>query len=182
MKKILYISLLLILFVFSNFSSAVVTNSSLYSNIKVYVLYNEENDTYKKEKDYLDENVNIRKEYINTNENNELYQKLKDELKIRTSKLPITVIGSSYFVGYNEKIQSKINEAIDAYDKAENYSDIVDKIKDNEDVKDAIKQNNQIYKQTNIAYIIIIVLVAICCIICGILIVRYIMKKLNKNK
>ena len=180
MKKILFISLLLLLFIFSNFSSAVVTNSSLYSNVRVYVFYNEENESYNEEKNYLDKNVNIGKEYINTNESEELYSKVKDALKIKNNKFPITVIGSSYFTGYNEEIQYKINEAIDAYDKAENYSDIVDKIKDNEDVKDAIKQNNQIYKykHTNITNIIIIVLL----IICGIIVISYIIKKIYKKK
>ena len=180
MKKILFISLLLLLFIFSNFSSAVVTNSSLYSNVRVYVFYNEENESYNEEKNYLDKNVNIGKEYINTNENEELYSKVKDDLKIRNNKFPVTVIGSTYFTGYNEKIQNKINEAIDAYDKAENYSDIVDKIKDNEDVKYAIKQNNQIYKdkQINITNIIIIVLL----IICGVLVISYIIKRIYKKK
>ncbi len=176
MKKILFISLLLTLFIFSNFSNAVVTNSSLYSNVRVYVFYNEENEVYNEEKNYLDKNVNIGKEYINTNENEELYSKVKDALKIRNNKFPITVIGSTYFTGYNEEIQNKINEAIDAYDKAENYSDIVDKIKDNEDVKDAIKQNNQIYKQSDISNIIIISLLIIFGIIFIICIVRFILK------
>ena len=161
MKKILYTCLLLILFVFSSFSSAVVTNSSLYSNVKVYVFYNEENEVYQQEKNYLDENVNIRKEYINTNENEELFTKVKTALKIRNNKFPVLVIGSTYFIGFNEKIQNNIKEAEEAYEKAEEYGDIVEKIRNNEDVKDVIKQNEEIYKNSNSINVILMIILII---------------------
>ena len=50
MKKILFISIFLISLSFSIISNAVVTNSSEYNNVKVYVLYNEENEVYQQEK------------------------------------------------------------------------------------------------------------------------------------
>ena len=156
MKKILYISLFFVLLCINSLSYAIVTNSSLYSNVKVYVLYNEENGEYTQEKNLLNENVNIQKEYINVNEDEELYDKIKDALKIKKDKFPVTVIGATYFVGYNEKVQNSIKETIEIYDKADNYVDIVEKIKNNEDVSDDIKQ-----KRSNILVISIVFLLVI---------------------
>ncbi len=179
MKKILFTSIIiLILLSFSVVSNAIVTNSSEYSNVKIYVFYNEENEVYQQEKNWLDENINIRKEYINTNENEELFTKIKDALKIKNDKSPISIIGSTYFIGFDEKTQNNMKEAEDAYEKAEEYSDIVEKIRNNEDVKEIIKQNEKIYKQpgnSNIIVNIIFIIVAICVIL-------FIFKCLKKKK
>lgn len=178
MKKVLCISIILILLSFSIVSNAIVTNSSEYSNVKVYVFYNEENEVYQQEKNWLDEDVNIRKEYININENGELFTKIKDALKIKNDKSPISVIGSTYFIGFNEKIQNNMKEAEEAYENAEDYGDIVEKIRNNEDVKEIIKQNEKIYKQpdnSNIIVNIILIVIAIC-------VVLFILKCLKKKK
>lgn len=168
MKKVLIISIILMLLGIGIVSNAIVTNSSEYSNVKVYVLYGEENEEYNQEKQWLDENINIRKEYINVNENNDLYAKIKEELKIKKEKFPITIIGSTYFMEYNEKIQGDIKKAIEAYEKAGDYGDIIEKIRNNEDVKDVIKQNQKIYKQpgkSNIVINIVIILLVLCIVI-----------------
>lgn len=178
MKKILFTSIILILLSFNIISNAIVTNSSEYSNVKIYVFYNEENEVYQREKNWLDENINIRKEYINTNENEELFTKIKDALKIKNDKSPISIIGSIYFIGFDEKTQNNMKEAEDAYEKAEEYSDIVEKIRNNEDVKEIIKQNEKIYKQpsnSNIIVNIIFIVIAICVIL-------FIFKCLKKKK
>ncbi len=161
MKRTLIISMMIVLLSFSVVSYAIVTNSSEYSNVKVYVFYNEENEAYQQEKNYLDENVNIRKEYINTNENEELFTKVKATLKIRNNKFPVLVIGSTYFTGFNEKIQNNIKEAEEAYENAEKYGDIVEKIRNNEDVKDVIKQNEEIYKNSNSINVILMIILII---------------------
>ena len=169
MKKILFVSIVLILLSFNVVSNAIVTNSSEYSNVKVYVFYGDNNESYEQEKQWLDENTNIRKEYINTSENNELYNKIKNALKIKNDKLPLTIIGSTYFIGFDEKTKNQINEAIKSYQNAEQYGDAVEKIRDNEDVKDIIKQNENIYKQTstsNNTVIIVLIIVVIFIIIC----------------
>lgn len=174
MKKVLLISIIiLILLSFSVVSNAIVTNSSEYSNVKVYIFYKEENEVYQKEKNWLDENINIRKEYINTNENGELFTKIKDALKIKNDKLPISVVGSTYFIGFNEKIQNNMKEAIDAYKKAEEYGDIVQKIRNNEDIKEIVEQNETIYQQPKISNNVIAIILIILIIGAVILILKY---------
>ena len=183
MKKILFISIIiLILLSFSAVSNAVVTNSSEYSNVKIYVFYNEENEIYQQEKHYLDGNVNLINEYINTNENEELFTKIKDTLKIKNGKLPITIVGSAYFIEFDEKIQSNIEEAIKAYEKAEEYGDIVAKIRNNEDVKDIVKQNEKIYKQPNTSNAFLNAIFVIIAILLVIFILKIVLKKKKKTR
>ena len=181
MKKVVFISIFLILLSFSIISNAVVTNSSEYNNVKVYVLYNEENEVYQQEKNWLNENENIRKEYINTNENSELLTKIKDALKIKKDDLPISVIGSTYFISFDEKVQNNIKEAIENYDKAEEYGDIVEKIKNNEDVSGIIKSNEKIYKQPNTSNEFLKIIFVIVAAFLIIFILKVVLKK-NKGK
>lgn len=169
MKKQLIIFFLLILLCFPIVSKAVVTNSIEYDGTKIYVFYQESNENYEKEKQWLEDNTNIRKEYINTNENNELYTKVKDVLKIKKDKLPLTIIGSTYFIGFDEKTKNQINEAITSYENADQYGDVVEKIRNNEDVKDIVKQNEGIYKQpgtSNNILIIVLIIVVVFILIC----------------
>ncbi len=183
MKKVFFISIFLMLICFISVSNAIVTNSSEYSNVKVYVFYNEESEVYKQEKEWLSEKVNARKEYINTNENSELYNKIKDVLKIKKDNLPIIVVGSTYFIGFDEKIQSNIEEAVKAYENAEKYGDIVDKVRNNEDVKDIIKQNEEIYKQPNTSNVFLNVIFVIIALFIIIFILKIVLeKKLNNTK
>lgn len=182
MKKVLLISITLILISINIASNAIVTNSAEYSNVKIYVFYEENNKNYEEEKQWLDENTNIRREYINTNENKELYNNTKEALNIKNDKLPITIIGSTYFVGFDEKVQNSIKEAIEAYENTEEYGDIIKKIKDKEDVKDIIQQNEEIYKQPNLSngfFNIIIIIIAILLVI---FIIKKILKMKLKNK
>ena len=183
MKKVFFISIFLMLICFISVSNAIVTNSSEYSNVKVYVFYNEENEVYKQEKEWLSEKVNARKEYINTNENEELFIKIKDALKIKNDKSPISIIGSTYFIGFDEKTQNNMKEAQEAYEKAEDYSDIVEKIRNNEDVKDIIKQNGEIYKQPSTSNVFLNVIFAIIALFIVIFILKIVLeKKLNITK
>ena len=182
MKKVFFISIFLILICFTGVSNAIVTNSSTYSNVKAYVLYNEENDLFKEQKEWLDKNLDIRKEYINTNENNELYQKIKDVLKIKKDKFPLIIIGSSYFVNFDDKVQNNIKEAEKAYKNAKEYGDIVEKLKNNEDVKEVIKQNEKIYKNKNTFNVIIKVVIIVIAVLLVIVILNILLKKkLNKT-
>ena len=154
MKKILIASIIFMLSCFCIISNAVVTNSSEYSNEKVYVFYEENNENYEKEKQWLEENPNIRKEYVNISENGELLNKVKDALKIKKDKLPLTVIGSNYLIGFDEKTQNKINEIIENYKTSGEYTDIVEKIRNGEDVKELVKTN----KPNGIAKTILIII------------------------
>lgn len=182
MKRILFISIMLIVLSFGTISNAIVASSSQYSisSVKAYVFYNEENEVYNEEKTWLDENINIRKEYINTNDNNELFTKVKEALKIKKDKFPITIIGSTYFIGFDEKIKNNIEEAFNAYSEAEEYGDIVEKIKNNEDVTDLIKQNEKIYKQKSNVNIILIIVITFIVVVLIIFIIKAILK--NKKR
>ena len=151
MKKILVIGITLILLCFSVVSNAVVTNSAEYNSVKVYVFYKENSKAYKEEKDWLEEytknDIRVIVEEIEIKQNSELAKKVKDTLKIKKDKLPLTIIGSNYFIGFNKKVEKNLTEAIEAYKKADNYGDVLEKIMDNEDAKTAIEQNKGIYKQ-----------------------------------
>ena len=132
---------------------------------------------------FTNKKKNARKEYINTNENSELYNKIKDVLKIKKDNLPIIVVGSTYFIGFDEKIQSNIEEAVKAYENAEKYGDIVDKVRNNEDVKDIIKQNEEIYKQPNTSNVFLNVIFVIIALFIIIFILKIVLeKKLNNTK
>ena len=174
MKKVLFISLILILLCFSLTSYAVVTNSSYYSNVKAYVFYSEENDEYNQEKQWLDDS-NIRKEYINTNENEELYNKTKDAFNVKKDKLPLTIIGEEIYNGYSDKTKEDMQKTIDEYNNNEDkYVDIIEKIRNNEDVKDELKNGSSsniliIFRNIVIAVLVIFILV-------------FLFKKVNKNK
>lgn len=177
MRKVLLISIILILLSFCIVSNAIVTNSSEYSNVKVYVFYEENNNNFEQEKQWLEENPNIRKEYINVNDNNDLFTKIKDELKIKKNKLPVSVIGSTYFIEFDEKVKNNMKEAIKTYENATDYGDIVEKIRNNEDIKDMVKKNEEIYKQpekANIVLNLIFIIIAICVVI-------FILKSIKKR-
>ncbi len=169
MKRILCISIALILLSFSIVSNAIITNSSEYSNVKVYVFYEDNNEKCEQEKQWINDNTNIREEYIKVSENGELFEKVKKALNIKKDELPIAIIGSAYFVGFDEKVQNSMKEAIAAYDGADEYGDLVEKLKKDENVDELIKQNEEIYKQpknsNNLVKIILIVLVIVIIII-----------------
>ncbi len=68
--------------------------------------------------------------------NEELYNKVKEVYKIKENGVPLTIIGNTYFVGYNEAIGRSIKRAINYYnDSKNNYSDNVDKIIEGKSVK-----------------------------------------------
>ncbi len=183
MKKILFTSIVLILLLFPIVSKAVATNSSYYDGVKIYVFYEENSENFEQEKQWLEEDASIMKTYLNINENSELLSKVKDALKIGGNKLPITIIGSTYFIGFDEKVQNNMKEAVEAYKNVEEYGDIIEKIRNNEDAKDVIKQNEEIYKQPgkfNTVFNIILIIVVVCVVI--LVIVKSLKKKKTSTK
>ncbi len=169
MKKLLIILALLMILFIPVVSHAVATTSSMFAKNKIYILYT---DTCQKcakerkllEKKYEDDNsVNI--EYININENKELVKKIKKNLKINNDKLPITIIGTTYFTGFNNIIMNKLTKAVSLYDKND-YCDIVTCINNKADINKCLKNNEGIYKDTK-TYLIfgIIPIVLLICLI-----------------
>ncbi len=176
MKKLLFVFFLLMLLCFPAKSNAVVTNSSY--SVKVNVFLKDDCEDCEKAKEWLEEYRKekfIDVEYININDNNELYDKIKKELKIKNNKMPLTIIGSNYFIGFNNKMKESLNKAITAYDEVDNYCDIVSKTRQNEDVKECIKQNKDIYKANNFPTTIIVIVSLV--ILCSIIGINLIIKK-----
>ena len=147
MKKILIIIILLLSFPLV--TRAVATNSS-YDNIKVYLFYEDENDSFNDMQKYLQETLEdykrIRLQLVNTGEEKDLYEKVKDKLNIEDDDKPLIVIGSSYFIGNSQKLKINLKEAFDAYEKSNNYCDLVTKARNDEDIKECLKIDEEIYK------------------------------------
>ncbi len=162
MKKQLLMFFLLTFLCFPILSQAFATNSN-YDNIKVYSFYNKNNDEVKEWlEEELKDNSRVKVEFINVDSNKNLDTKVRKTLNIKKDKLPLMVIGSNYFIGFNNKTKQNLTKAIKAYEKTDNYCDVVSKIKDGNDVKDCINQNKGIYNQpsqisTSIKVILIII-------------------------
>lgn len=170
MKKRLVIFFLIIFFCIPLKIHAVATNSSLFAKNKIYILYTKDCKECKEEKDTLEkkfENDNsINVEYININDNKKLVKEIKKNLKIKTNKLPVTIIGTTYFKGFNNKVINNITKAVKAYAKKDNYCNIVTNINNKDDLKKCLKDNKGIYKNNRVTTILtIIVIIAIICLI-----------------
>ena len=65
------------------------------------------------------------------NENNQkLLEKVKNKMDINNNGVPVTIIGSTFFIGYSEDYNQKMQRAINYYINNQNkYEDIVGKIK-----------------------------------------------------
>ncbi len=176
MKKILYILLIMIIWP-SIKVDAVVTNS--FYSTKVTVFYEDNCKEYDEERKWLEEYqkdnyINI--EYINIKNDENFYNKVKKSLNIKKKKLPLVIIGTNYFIGFNDKVKVNITNAIKSYEDTENYCDIVSKIQNGEDAKDCISQNSDIYnQQTGIPTFVKVFLVggiSVCLVIGAIIIIK----------
>ena len=132
MKKVLricFISLVTFL-IFQN-------NVSAKEKVKLYLFHNYDCPHCKEEQNYLKEiekdydNLEIIKYEIKKDEKNkELFKKFLEESKIDANGVPFTIIGSTYFTGYNSDIGSKIRCAINYYSENE-HRDIVGEFLEN---------------------------------------------------
>ena len=181
MKKILFI-LIMILLAFPVTTKAIVTNSS--SNIKVNVFYEKKCKNCDQEKEWLEEynkNAFINIEYFNIADNKELYAKTRSALNIKKDKLPLVVIGTDYFIDFNETVKNSLITAIISYEENTSYCDAVTKLKNNEEIKECINQNKNIYKKSNVFLTFLKILFG-ACIICVIIIFRFVFnKKRNRH-
>lgn len=178
MKKILFMIFLLVIICFPNIVKAIATNSS-YNNIKIYFFYQDnckECDTGKQWlEEELKDNDRVRVEYIKIDDNKELTKKTKDVLKIERENIPLIIIGTNYFLGFNNKIKDNLTNAIKSYENVEIYCDVVSKIQNNEDTKDCIIQNKDIYVQSigfSTIKKIILISVGICLVVSGVFIIK----------
>ena len=178
MKKLLYIFFLLVLLCLPTTSKALATNSS-YNNIVVYFIYEDNCNNCDTGKEFLQQhlkdNNRVRPEYIKVDSNKELNKKLREALDIKKEDTPLIIIGTNYFIGFNNKIKENLTEAIKSYENTSDYCDVVSKIRKNEDIKDCVTQNKGIYnqqKEISVFIKVIIVIVSICLLIGAGLIIK----------
>lgn len=89
--------------------------------------------------------------------------------------MPLIIIGSNYFIGFNENTENDLKNAIDSYEKAGTYCDLVINVKTNKDTKKCIVKNKSIYSQTSeisIIWKILIVILSISLIIGVVLVIK----------
>lgn len=116
--------------------------------LTIYLFYSKTCSHCKKEMEWLGRYKNeisgINLEYYEISDNDKLLTSVRKSLNINNSYVPLTVIGSDYFIGYNDDIKKQIEEAVKAYLNNE-YCDIVGLVKDNKDTTGCRSQNNGIY-------------------------------------
>lgn len=167
MKKRLFAIFLMLLLCFPIVTKALATNSS-YDNIKVYLFYKDDCKDCDKAQEWLEkeleEHKRVRPQLIKIDDNKDLYNKVKDVLDIKKEDEPLMIIGSNYFVGYNDRVKTNLMDAVKAYEDAKDYCDIVSKIEADKDTDECLKTNEGIYEapvSVNVVVIIVIVLVLI---------------------
>lgn len=147
MRKILLVIMLTFLS-FPIVSYGLATNSSSYTIIRIYLLANDKckecDEITEWLDDYKKEDYRISWEYV---KDKNIIKEFKNTLNIKKNKLPLIVIGSNYFEGFDKKVKEDLTEAIKEYEKVEDYCDLGTKIQNKEDTKDCLKQNEGIYKQ-----------------------------------
>ena len=146
MKKAVYIFILMALCLMP-----LNVNATNKEEVSLYLFYSTSCPHCKAEKTFLDDikddYPNLKINYFIAQENPTLTSKIRTELGIKNSYVPLTVIGSDYFVGYSEDIKKQILEAIDAYSNSESC-DLTALVINNESTKGCKSQNNDIYSDS----------------------------------
>ncbi len=177
MNKLLSIIIIFIILIIPINVNAVVSNS--FYNIKINVFYKDNCKECEEEKEWIEdykEDKFINVEYINIKDNEKLYNEIKESLKIKKDNVPLVIIGSNYFLGFNDRIKGNLIEAIKAYEESKDYCDVVTKIKNKEDIKECLKVNKNIYKDNIFISVIIMIIAIIVLVIVGRLVVKKIVK------
>ncbi len=165
MKKIIIIFLAIFLCI-PIVSNAVATNSSSFAKEKIYILYDSSNckecNQYKETlEEYYKNDNRVYIEYISVDKNQELVKKIKKNLNIKRDKFPITIIGTTYFKGFNQRIMKKIKRAVQNYQKEDKYCDIVDSIKNQKNIEKCLKDNQGINQENHMIIVIGLIIIAI---------------------
>ena len=133
LKSIKYILLVFISFFLFN------TEVFAKENIKVYFFHGdgcphckEENKFLEKMKDKY-KKIKVEKYEVWDNKDNQiLMEKVKNKMDISENGVPLTIIGSTYVIGYSESFNDEIERIINFYlDNNNKYSDVVGSIKNN---------------------------------------------------
>ena len=165
MKKVMNIIIFLILLSIPVATQAIATNASDINYTRIYYFYSDDCKECEIGKEWLEnyekDDYKISVEYIKND--NDLELKVKDTLNIKKDIKPLIIIGSNYFIGFNDKVKNNLTDAISSYEEEEEYCDIIPKLKNNEDVKECINQNKDIYNTSNSSILpkVIIILIGI---------------------
>lgn len=135
MKKI--IKILLLIFFISVF--IVPVNAKEKDKITLYLFHGDGCPHCAEEIKYLDKlnyDIEIVKYEVWNNKENSLFMdKVKEKFNISENGIPLTIIGDSYILGYNDLLSSKINRMIEFY-LENDYIDQIERIKNDEFVKE----------------------------------------------
>ncbi len=157
MSKIKYLLITILLF-YPLLTKATVTNSEIQGKLKVYLLASDDCKNCIEAKEYLqkeaDKNYYLEMVY---SESNALYLDAKKKLNIKKDELPLIIIGSNYYQGFNAKIVKKLTKIIDLYGN----NDYCDILNTELSVKECQKINKNIYNNHNYLVYLIIPLVVI---------------------
>ena len=184
MKKIL-ITFILSFILFIPKTNAIVTSSSSLDDVKIYLFCDDSSkceNAKKWIKDLESEYVRVGYKYFNVKEDKSITNNVKKSLKIRKNSLPLIVIGTNYFLGFNDNIKDEIRNAISAYEKVDEFCDITYKLENKKSIKNCIEQNENIYsvKESKFNFnIVLFIVIPIVIIILIILLLKR--KKINKK-
>ena len=151
----------LMLFLLPMVAYATIGSNSSLQDINVY-LFTNECDKCKEEEIWLKEIYNkysrLNNNIININYNNEKYYDIIKKLNIKENKYPLLIIGTNYYIGFNDKIKEEIIKTIENYSKFDSYCDIMNtKLS----IKDCQKQNNKIVEKSNYFIYILVTIVGV---------------------
>lgn len=185
MKKRLFMFLFLLILCIPITTHALATNSS-YDNIKVYFFYEDDctdcNEAKKWLEDLLKEHNRVRPEIVKISDNKDLYDDVRNLLDINKDKMPLMVIGSNYFMGFNDKVKNNLTKAIKAYEESENYCNLVNKVQDGDDTKACLEVNEGIYEQHSFPVALVITISVIIVILIAVVVVLKVVTNKKKSK
>lgn len=186
MKKTMFILFLLMILCIPIKSEALATNASDIDYIRIYLFSSDNCSECESVKEWLEDyekkDNRISVEYLTIDSNKELNKSVKENLNIKNDNIPLIIIGSNYFVGFNDKVKKNLTKAIESYESIDEYCDIVSKIQNNEDVTKCIDENKNIYKQESLSSVFVkafVIIAGLCLVIVLILLIKK--KKLLKR-
>ncbi len=118
----------------------------------IYLFYSEDCQFCQREKAWLNSLVgkraDLRVQYYEVHENEELTKKVRKALDIENGYIPLTVVGSDYFIGYNESIGEDILDALSHY-KGKDFCDLVPLVLEGKSTSGCRIKNDGIYTNSN---------------------------------
>ena len=110
-------------------------NVNAKENVEIHIFYSETCSFCKQEINFLDDiinkydNITISKYEVTKNEENvKLFNQVRIAFDLEKSNVPLTVIGTNYYIGFNDSISYKIENAINYYSQRI-HQNLVDDIK-----------------------------------------------------